>query len=123
MCGFSRAGSQMLWKFLKATYEWSAQWLLYWIHWTRVVQLISRGCGQFSRAVAHGDDREHVLAKSLRELLKIDMMAASASNPEDAASIRRQVEQLGGSQPMSDAVVKAFVTSFGYGYLVEDGYL
>mmetsp|Transcript_1194 Transcript_1194/g.2513 ORF Transcript_1194/g.2513 Transcript_1194/m.2513 type:complete len:320 (-) Transcript_1194:160-1119(-) len=74
------------------------------------------------RTEAH-DDQSHALAKSLRELMTIDMKAARASNPEDAASIRRQVEQLGGSQPMSDAVVKAFVTSFGYGYLVEDGYL
>mmetsp|Transcript_1193 Transcript_1193/g.2511 ORF Transcript_1193/g.2511 Transcript_1193/m.2511 type:complete len:318 (-) Transcript_1193:160-1113(-) len=71
-----------------------------------------------ARAIGHGGN--NVFAKSLRELLEIDMKAARASNPEDAASIRRQVEQLGGNQTMTDAVVKAFATSLDLAQLLQD---
>mmetsp|Transcript_71655 Transcript_71655/g.164226 ORF Transcript_71655/g.164226 Transcript_71655/m.164226 type:complete len:318 (+) Transcript_71655:189-1142(+) len=71
-----------------------------------------------ARAIGHGGN--NVFAKSLRELLEIDMKAARASNPEDEASIRRQVEQLGGNQTMTDAVVKAFATSLDLAQLLQD---
>mmetsp|Transcript_71658 Transcript_71658/g.164237 ORF Transcript_71658/g.164237 Transcript_71658/m.164237 type:complete len:318 (+) Transcript_71658:189-1142(+) len=69
---------------------------------------------------ASSERDEVVFANHVRKLMKVDMAAASASTPQDADSIRRQVGRLGGDQAMTDAVVKAFATSLDLAQLLQD---